>query len=136
MSGGYISCGTFHGDDKSGSALQGVLEGLKALEDARYSEIVARLREELDQATGEVQIDVGTAAILAPAIRTYREAIEAELGGPRDPFEVAAEDAQKMNPIDAKWGAGLGWRYYCVVDLETALDVSAAEGEPVLIEFD
>jgi hypothetical protein len=36
-----------------------------------------------------------------------------------------------LDSVEAKWGAGPGWRYYCVLDLEKAFAIAERDRESV-----
>lgn len=60
----------------------------------------------------------------------------ADLGHP-EPFNAPQIDEERgLKATDAKWGKGIGWRYYCLHDLEQALRVSIQTGDPVVVHFD
>lgn len=137
MSGGYISCGEFNGEDKSGSAYSGVLADLQTLGSGRYAQLVEPLARDLANCEESVEIPQHVAASLLPVLREYRGVLEVELGDIRDPFEAIDHDEELgLDSSDAKWGQGTGWKYYCVLDLERALVRSISTGECVYIEFD
>ncbi len=85
MAGGYISCGDFSGDDKSGSAISGVFETLPQTlpEDERDSFIQQALNplaEYLEDSGDHILNDSGTAAKLLPPVdRLYAHSAESEI---------------------------------------------------------
>ncbi len=66
-------------------------------------------------------------------------AIAAKIAPITDPFEQIERDYQAnpgLDPTDAKYGKSLGWKYYCILDVEKAFQVSAREREPVVLTWD
>jgi hypothetical protein len=138
LGGIYISCGTFSGEDKSGSALWGVLGGMRAIADTGALAAIARLDANWEVASTYMLIDPDDAAALLPSLRLYRTELEQLIAPIRDPF-VAMQNDQMVDGLDfikAKYGKGKGWQYYCVLDLEQALVISSAEGQPVVLTWD
>jgi len=138
LGGIYISCGTFSGKDKSGSALSGVLAGMQAIADTGALAAMARLDANLEVASSYVLIAPDDAAALLPCLRRYRTELEQLIAPIRDPF-VAMQNDEMVDGFDfgeAKYGKGKGWQYYCVLDLEQALVISSAEGQPVVLNWD
>jgi len=140
MGGGYISCGDFLGEDKSGSAISGVFEALEPLLSAEASDVMERLNADVeqrfDEGEQEFRIPPPLAALLVEPLERYQQELGARLGHP-DPAEAPDLDrASGLDPIDAKWGAGDGWRYYCVHDLLQACQLSRESGQPVVVSFD
>ncbi|WP_439864628.1 hypothetical protein [Pseudomonas antarctica] len=130
MAGGNIGCGAFQGQDKSGSALEAVLEALPT----EASEWVEAVRQQLDTAEF-VLIEVETAARLLPFLQDYQTRLVAEIG--HDDWARAAQDEEaEVGAVAGKWGAGSGWRLYCVGDLIIACQQAALEHEPVYVVFD
>jgi hypothetical protein len=141
MAGGYISCGDFSGEDKSGSAISGVFEALPEClaesERQTFTETVLDpLAEYLEEHEDHFLIQPDVASMLLGPVGTLYAQYGNELGHP-EPFDAPQIDKQRgMNASDAKWGQGIGWRYYCLHDLQLALRKSVASGLPVLIHFD
>ena len=130
MSGGNIHCGSFTGNDKSGSALEGVLAALSE----QAGDIVQEIRTGLDE--GDYVLIPETRAVqLLPLLRSYRQALISEMGHEDWARETAAEESAGMDSIKAKWGAGRGWRLYCVTDLIRACEASIAQHEVICVAF-
>lgn len=133
MSGIDVLCGDFSGGDKSCSALGGVAIGVhKHLgTDAATVEAFARLEALIAAPLNEFEITHIDAALLHPSIRAYRDELCSQLGnlapeeGPDFDFEAG------LNQVEAKWGAGDGWRYLCLHDLCLAFEVSERLSLPV-----
>lgn len=129
MAGGNIGCGSFQGQDKSGSALEAVLDALAPQAD----EWVTAAKQQLDTAD-YVLIDVDHAAGLLPFLKAYHTQLIADIG--HDDWARAVRDEEAaLGPTAAKWGVGKGWRLYCVVDLISACELAAMEQQPVCIAF-
>ena len=128
MAGLNISCGTFYGDDKSGSAFEGVLD---ALSDAP-AELVRSIKEGFDGGD-HVLISEKQAASLLPLLVEYRARLVNEMGHEDWASEVAAEEAAELDPTGGKWAASRGWRLYCTTNLIRACQTSAVEHEPIAI---
>jgi hypothetical protein len=139
MGGGYIQCGHFSGEDKSGSALSGVFEALQSrmLPQERESwntDFLSAIEEEAEEQTMEIRPHL--IPLLYQPLKTYYEDLGAKLGYPI-PFEAPELDRQSgLDMTDAKWGAGDGWRYYCAHDLLRACEESLQTGEGIIISFD
>ena len=141
MGGGYISCGGFMGDDKSGSALSGVLRDIpKILSQAEavafQTNVAAPLLEAIQSGEQEFQVPPSTVSLLAGPLARYHAHLDEALGHPV-PCEAPELDRQRgMDMTDAKWGDGLGWQFYCTHDLLRACEVSNKTGEPITLSFD
>jgi hypothetical protein len=141
MGGGYISCGKFLGDDKSGSALQGVLRAIvlrlppECVADFD-KDVASPLLSSLDQGMAEFEISPRMVARLVGPLTDYHAYLDEILGHP-DPEEAPELDRmQGLDMTKAKYGAGLGWQFTCTYDLLRACEVSKKEGLPILINFD
>jgi hypothetical protein len=141
MSGGYIHCAGFSGDDKSGSAITGVLDSLgecmpesdrAAFHDAVLNPICKAIREASDHILIEAEI-VGR--LKSPLDELYSR-LGSELDHPEPSDAPQFDDDQGLDPIEAKWGKGKGWQYYCAHDLRLACEASLASGQPICISFD
>lgn len=64
-----------------------------------------------------------------------RQQIEHDLQIPPGSVRAARDEAASLDDVAAKWGAGKGWRLYCVGDLVRACEQSAVEQQPVYIAF-
>jgi hypothetical protein len=141
MSGGYIQCGDFMGGDKSGSAISGVFDALAEFVPAETrgefsSEIVGPLRASLEGGEELILIEPAVAEQLIPALESFSARVGQELGFP-EPWEAPDKDTGAgLSPVEAKWGKGKGWQYYCATDLLQACRVSVKCGEPVCVSFD
>ncbi|MBB5943507.1 MULTISPECIES: hypothetical protein [unclassified Xanthomonas] len=80
MSGLNISCGDLVTDEKSGSALERVLEDLTDIEDAIKQQILSGLDED-----DRVLIEPPVAKDFVPVLRAYRDQLVADIGHD-DPF--------------------------------------------------
>jgi hypothetical protein len=140
MSGGYISCGSFAGADKSGSAFQGVLEGIERFLPPAEADLFRRtVLDPLLEGYSEEQtlaIPPGMVPGLEGPLRRYYEHLGRQLGHP-PPHEAPELDRDTgLDPVEAKWGKGLGWQYYCAHDLLHACAESRRTGEPIVVTFD
>lgn len=141
MAGGYISCGDFSGDDKSGSAISGVFATLpECLPESERNAFIETaldpLAEYLEENEDHFLIEPDTASMLLGPVDTLYSQYANELGNP-EPFNAPQIDEDRgMDATDAKWGQGIGWRYYCLHDLRLALRKSIESGEPVVVSFD
>jgi hypothetical protein len=138
MGGVYISCGKFSGDDKSGSAFQGLLAGIAdLLSSAEAAEYRSQIFDPVISAlTDHTLITPKIAAQLHPLLKRYSDRLRERLGNP-DPWEAPGLDEKAgLDPTAAKWGEGLGWQYYCAHDLLRACEVSAETNEPIVVSFD
>jgi hypothetical protein len=139
MGGVYVSCGAFSGRDKSCSAISGVVDEIIPLADPAELRLLAPIIEWLEVGPDHVVIDACEAQGLLPLIVRYREIIETQIAPIRDPFEQMGKDHSDdptLDVIDAKYGKGLGWRYYCVLDLEKAMMAAGETGDPVALVRD
>lgn len=146
MGGGYVSCGSFTGDDKSCSALLGVLDQIESLPSYSPSlelqRNIGRIRTFLsgqgDAEWGDYILIAPQQAIeLEPCLQKCSRSLIAELGT-SDSFEAIEKDAavSGSDTVEAKWGKGKGWRLYCVTDLLRAIRHCRATGENICIAFD
>lgn len=140
MGGGYISCGKFLGEDKSGSAIAGVLRGIPTvLPEAEGAIFRSAIGDPLLAAVGRSQpleIPPKLAAQLIEPLRIYHEHLRVVLGDP-DPGDAPELDRERgLRMTDAKYGQGLGWQFYCTHDLLRACQLSQENNEPVSIAFD
>ena len=146
MGGGYVSCGDFSGDDKSCSALKGVLEQIAELPTYHPSpelrQLVNRMAAFLSgggdsEWTDYLLIPPPQALELERYLEECRRTLIADLGT-ADPYEGIEIDAKvpSLDPIDAKWGMGKGWRLYCITDLLLAIGHSRAQNEDICVAFD
>ena len=139
MGGGYIECGTFLGEDKSGSAIEAVFE---AIASTLPTDERGHWEREFVQALGTspdgtgFSIESPLVRLLVAPLRKYYEYLGAKLGYP-NPYEAPSLDAKSgLDSTEAKWGAGDGWRYYCAHDLLRACEVSLQTGEDIIVSFD
>jgi hypothetical protein len=141
MGGGYISCGEFMGEDKSGSALPGVLRDIpKVLSSAEAADfrkqVAGPLMEAMGRGEQEVEVSATTVSLLLAPLARYHAHLDETLGHPH-PHDAPELDRQRgMNMTDAKWGDGLGWQFYCTHDLLRACEVSQKTGAPIVLNFD
>jgi hypothetical protein len=146
MSGGYVSCGVFIGDDKSCSALSGVIEQIEELPsyraDGSSGEFLTRIKTFLSiggdpEWTDYLLIAPPQAAALKPYLEECKETLIAELGT-ADPFDAIEEDSavRGLDPLEAQWGKGKGWRLYCVTDLLRAIEHCELSGDVICLTFD
>lgn len=141
MGGGYIQCGDFLGNDKSGSAISGLIDALPKFapaEDRRsfVKSVIAPLRESLANTHEYILIEPTIAARLIIALEIFNSHVGQELGFP-EPSEAPDKDREAgLDPTEAKWGKGKGWQYYCAHDLLQACRVSVEGGQPICVSFD
>jgi hypothetical protein len=141
MAGGYIQCGGFMGNDKSGSATSGLIDALPnfvpAADRLSFSGAVTTpLRAALDVGEDHILIEPEVADRLVQALERFNAQIGHELGFP-EPWDAPAKDEQAgLDPTEAKWGKGKGWQYYCAHDLLQACRVSVESGEAICVSFD
>src|SRR3989442_9193282 len=111
MGGGYISCAGFMGEDKSGSAISGVLRDIpKVLSEAEAAAfrqcVVDPLLETIHKGTRELEILPSTVSLLIGPLGRYHAHLDEALGHPH-PYEAPELDRQRgMDMTDAKWGEG------------------------------
>jgi hypothetical protein len=97
-------------------------------------DIVQEIRRGLDRGD-YVLIPEARAAQLLPLLQSYRHVLIAAIGHDDWARETAAEESAGMDSIEAKWGAGRGWRLYCVTDLIRACEASIAQHEVICVAF-
>jgi hypothetical protein len=141
MSGGYIQCGDFMGSDKSGSAISGLVDALAeftppAERDSFAETVIVPLREALADCEDHILIEPDIAVRLIPALESFNARVGQELAVSEPSDAIEKDKEAGLNPIDAKWGKGKGWQYYCAHDLLTACRVSIETGEPICVSFD
>lgn len=128
MSGLNISCGSFRGNDKSGSAFEAVLDAL----DGAPSDPISTIKLGFDDKE-HVLIPEEQAKILLPLLVVYWRHPVADIGHDDWTMEASAEDAAGLDFVKAKWGASRGWHLYCTKDLIRAGETSLAEHEPIAV---
>ena len=135
MAGINIYCSSFSGEDKSGSAFEGVLMELADMASVSETEIIVRLKANFDRASDYLLIEPDDAKALLSLVRRYHAEIDSKLAITGDPLDqmVRDEDPEASDPTELKYGAGLGWRAYCAHDLLKAFEAADAEGEPVAL---
>ncbi len=88
----------------------------------------------------ETEIHPNDASALLPDLRRYRAKLEQRLGPIRDPHTAIHNDRVAGETYwmetKRKYGDGLGWQYFCVLDLERAFDISAADQKAVVLSWD
>lgn len=135
MSGGYVSCGRWMGEDKSCSGFMPLLDLLETLvrDDERAyweAELATPLRSQFDSTPEDdmpyVTLTPPMMECLAKFVRRY---VEIELAKGVAPEPDTSDDG-------SGWRAGPGWRLYCAVDLVRAQEESAASGHDVIIHYD
>jgi hypothetical protein len=140
MGGGYISCGNFLGDDKSGSAFVGVLRGiptvLSAAEAAAFRVSLAEPLMAMLEDSQELEITPQRAAELFEPLRKFHEHLRAALGDPEPCHAPELDRKLGVNMTNAKYGEGTGWQFYCTHDLLHACELSQKSKEPIGISFD
>ncbi len=134
MGGGYISCGEWLGDDKSGSAFLSLLDELEQTllpeETSRWQEMVGEpLQEQLNDTPEDdmpyLELDRAMMDCLIGPVRRY----------------VAQERARGIRgdppgTVEDGWQSGPEWRLYCAIDLLRAHDECSRTGDTVVIHFD
>jgi hypothetical protein len=134
MGGINIYCGLFRGEEKSGSAFEGVLAEMETVASAAEAAVIARLKLALNNASDHIIIQAADARLLQPLLRRCHESLDSKLVVPGHPFDqMARDEAQGGKPTALKYGAGLGWRAYCARNLLKAFEVADAEAEPVAL---
>jgi hypothetical protein len=139
MGGVYIECGSFAGEDKSCSAIEGVLEDMALEADAPQRDAIARIEGSLNSGEEHVEIDATDAQSLLSLVSRYRSDLLRRIAPITDPFEQIERDLQAnpdLDPTAAKYGKSIGWKLYCVIDLEKAFAVSVEEDKPVILTWD
>lgn len=139
MGGVYIRCGSFEGSDKSCSPIQVVLQDLAAEANPSEQSALLRIESLLEGASDHIPIAPQVAALLLSLVSRHRTALAEKIAPITDPFEQIERDNQASpdrDPTDAKYGKSLGWKYYCILDVEKAFEVSAREREPVVLAWD
>ncbi len=141
MGGVYIQCGSFLGNDKSGSAIEGLLDELLPLASAAQQVVLEQIRVALD---GEPDGDYGRvasadAAALISLLEAYIADIQGRYGPIADPFELIDRDFAENPSLDqtaAKYRDSRGWRLYCATDLAEACKTARQESEDVILTWD
>ena len=135
MSGGYVSCGRWMGEDKSCSGFMPLLDELEKLvrDDERANweaQLAAPLRSQFETTPEDdmpyLTLTPPMMECLATFVRRYVE------------IEVAKGVAPEPDDSDdgSGWRAGPGWRLYCAVDLLRAQQECAVTGRTVVIHYD
>ena len=136
MGGINVYCGEFSGADKSCSAVEAVLEDLTPFADDAQRALLSELKERMFVGSDHALIEAWAARSLLPLLTAYREQIMVRITPIRDPFDQIAKDHDAdptLDATEAKYGGSLGWKLYCVLDLERAFLVATETGEPVAL---
>lgn len=135
MSGINIYGGSFSGDDKSGSAFEGVLTGMDTLGSAEERATIAGIKAALSEAEDHIVIETADVRRLLPLLRRYAAGIDGQLAVPGDPFDQMARDelASPGRATELQYGEGLGWRAWCARDLLRAFETAETEAEQVAL---
>lgn len=148
MGGGYISCGDFEGDDKSASALMGVVEDLQGLlrweSESALLDLLAGMHAFVsgeavppDDWEEAIEIEADQMTALLPYLEKYRNQLVEKAGTSDLDAAMEADQASTgLDPSELKWGKGTGWRLYCVTDLLRAAEHSIAGRQSIFISFD
>ena len=135
MGGINIYCGSFEGEDKSGSAVEGVLDGVEQMASAPERATIGRIRAALQAGEDHALIEPADARLLLPTLRQYAVRLDAELSTPGDPLDQIRRD-ERQSPArttELQYGESLGWRAYCARDLSRAFETADAESEEVAL---
>jgi hypothetical protein len=135
MGGINIYCGSFEGEDKSGSAVDGVLNGIMEMASAPQRTIIDRIKTSLLEGEDHALIEPEDARLLLPLIRRYSADVDGRLAIPGDPLDQMRRDEQQSPAriAELQYGESLGWRAYCARDLLRALETADAESEEVAL---
>jgi hypothetical protein len=129
------------GNDKSGSAISGVIDALPdfslAAERTVFLEaVIGPLREALQECQEHILIEPTISERLIPVLEIFYRHLRHELGNP-EPSDAPLKDEEAgLDPLEAKWGKGKGWQYYCSHDLLQACRVSVECRELICVSFD
>lgn len=135
MGGINIYCGSFEGDDKSGSAFEAVLAGMDKMASAAERSIIARISAAMGRADDHLLIATRDARVLTPLLRLYAADVDGRLARPGDPFDQIIKD-ERVSPdrlTELQYGESVGWLAYCARDLLRAFEAADAEGEEVAL---
>lgn len=141
MSGGYIQCDDFRGDDKSGSAISAVLEELalylpEAERRSFVSDLIVPLQRQLEETGEYFLIPPAFSERLLPVVNLMYDEYRNRFGDSDAFAAIALDDKSGFDSVEAKWGKGAGWRYYCLTDLRVALRRSIDSDSDVCVCFD
>ena len=145
MGGGYISCGDWMGNDKSGSASTAVFEQLERFMSGPDLEAFNLfMNSPVDPTEMEaghfdetlIVIPQTIAVTLIEPLERYRDELSTKLGHPLPVAAPSLDQKAGIDPTKAKYGAGDGWRLYCVADLIEACQRSRKTNAPVEISWD
>ena len=123
MGGINIYCGLFRGEEKSGSAFEGVLAEMETVASAAEAAVIARLKLALNNASDHIIIQAADARLLQPLLRRCHESLDSKLVVPGHPFDqMARDEAQGGKPTALKYGAARLARILRSQSPSTALD--------------
>lgn len=128
---------SFKGEKDPGSAFGGVLLDLAAFATLQAAEVVARLRSEFETAECRLHISNDEVQMLMPLLERYSAELESQIGPTTDPFDQITRDEIEgvFSPAELKFGAGLGWRHFCVRNLLQAFKVASTEARGVALSW-
>jgi hypothetical protein len=135
MGGINIYCGSFEGEDKSGSPFQAVLAAMDKMASAPERSIIARILAAMPQEDDHLLIAPDDARALLPLLRRYAAEVDRQLSTPGDPFDQMTKD-ERASPdqiTELQYGDSVGWLAYCASDLLKAFETADAEEEEVAL---
>lgn len=135
MGGINIYCGSFEGEDKSGSAFEAVMSGMSEDASAAERSILNRVTAAMAEGEDHMLIAPEDTRALLPLLRRYAAQISSQLARPDDPLDQMARDEQASpgRTTELQYGESLGWRAYCARDLLQAFETADTEGEEVAL---
>ncbi|HNY31877.1 MAG TPA: hypothetical protein PKO15_13405 [Fibrobacteria bacterium] len=141
MSGGYIHCGDFNGEVKSGSYAVEVLEDLPGIlptesQEAFREEFIRPLLEEYEEIGDHFVIDPEVCENLLPVIKELCKLYREKYGNLSVDEVIDADDETGIYPPLSVPGEFSGRKYYTLIDLERAAEISVKSKKPITIEFD
>ena len=136
MSGGYFSCGSWMGGDKTGSAFFEVLADVeevvitpdeRAVWDADFSNPIRAQLNELDEGEPRfMRLSRRMLDVMVPPARRYFEILIERHGHP---------DPDTWDQI-GEWKTGDGWKLMCLEELFHAYEANRRLDKHVLVHFD
>lgn len=141
MSGGYISCGDFDGEEKSGAYVVDVLEDLPGIlpaesQEAFRDEFIRPLLEEYEENGDWFVIDPDVCENLFPVIKELCKQYREKYGNLSADEVIDADDETGIYPPLSVPGEFSGRKYLALIDLERAAEISVESKEPISISFD
>ena len=138
MGGIYITCGEFNGDDKSCSAIDGVMQDMDKGVGGFDGSLLDSLFHPGDEEAGiAFTLNPEDPERLLVSLWKLQAHYQAIFPGVTDWHKIIQlEESMGMNSTNGKYGESVGWRLYCVNDLLNAVKKFCETHDEIVLTFD